>query len=233
MHRKFTAIVLACLSAILVAACDIVLVSVETENNCSQVNISYTLEESLLEYNIYIINASSGELLGSVTDIPVTDASVGSLVIQFGQEFPPATELIGVIEGGLLGEEPEESSSFIFSCSSRDGRVNFNQGFGDPAIVYAPQIRFDEQGVEVFMLDENGNGQPVFRLTLDEITAIMSEETISENQLVAASDDNFIEFYRLTTGEIQVNMGPDFEGKTFVYVLSVPDFRVTNYYTFK
>jgi hypothetical protein len=42
-----------------------------------------------------------------------------------------------------------------------------------------------------------------------------------ENILISQTEDRFAQLYKLTTGEYQANIGPDSEGKIFVYVFTV------------
>ncbi len=53
----------------------------------------------------------------------------------------------------------------------------------------------------------------------------------AQNTEVAASPNGRIRFYVLTTGEFQVNSGPDFEGKVRVVVFN-RQFQITNRYEF-
>lgn len=234
MRHKITAIAIACLSLVMIVTGCIGIQTVTVNSDCTEVFIHYTPDRSdRYIFNMNIFTEGDEELVGSALGLPGTSGQPQTVAIPLQRQFiNPTTFILRVEEIDTILGDVETADDLLFSCGG-DPRVNFNHGFGDPAILYAPQIRLDEQGVEVFMLDENNNGQMVFRLTLDELMAVMAEETINAHQLIAASDDDFIRFYRLTTGEVQVNMGPDFEGKTFVYVFSVPDLRVTNYYTFK
>ncbi len=51
------------------------------------------------------------------------------------------------------------------------------------------------------------------------------------NTQIAASADGYYRFFRLTTGELQLNVGPDFEGKVFVTIFSENGAQVVRRYT--
>lgn len=58
----------------------------------------------------------------------------------------------------------------------------------------------------------------VFTISAEQISAV--ETNPEQHTLIAQSDDAYYRFYRLTTGELQLNTGPDFEGKEFVTVFN-------------
>lgn len=83
----------------------------------------------------------------------------------------------------------------------------------------------------VFLVDEeNGSGNPILAIfdineesqgtllfyisitTLNEMYPADGGETI----LIYSNPDEFLEFYRLDTGELQINLGPDAEGKMHI-----------------
>jgi hypothetical protein len=55
----------------------------------------------------------------------------------------------------------------------------------------------------------------ITRETLDQLPALPDE-----NIEVASSDDGLVNLFKLTSGEFQVNVGPDSEGKIFVYIFT-------------
>jgi hypothetical protein len=57
-------------------------------------------------------------------------------------------------------------------------------------------------------------------------------ESPEQNTEFASSEDGLTRFYVLTTGEFQVNFGPDFEGKVHVVVFD-RGFNIKRIYTFK
>lgn len=73
-------------------------------------------------------------------------------------------------------------------------------------------------------------GQPALVLSPEFLASLPAQP--DKNTLYATSDDGFIRFYVLETGEYQLNFGPDFEGKVRVIVFD-KNFKITNRYEFK
>lgn len=46
-------------------------------------------------------------------------------------------------------------------------------------------------------------------------------DTPSRNRRVTRTSDHYVTLYKLTTGEFQVNIGPDNDGKVFVYIFTL------------
>ena len=73
------------------------------------------------------------------------------------------------------------------------------------------------QGLAFVLWDATQTGK-TFRITPEQIGAVPALP--ESNTLIATSDDGYYRFYRLTTGELQLNIGPDFEGKEFVTIFN-------------
>jgi len=89
---------------------------------------------------------------------------------------------------------------------------------------------YDEDGVEgltFYEIDENSNGNLVFYLTPEELAEWDATE-VTENTLIAQNADGTVAFYKLTTGEYQLNVGPDADGKVEVTIFD--GFPPTNTY---
>jgi hypothetical protein len=91
-----------------------------------------------------------------------------------------------------------------------DDRINWRSG-DDSAVVY---VRNDAEGnpiLEIYCIDENSEGHLALLITESDVSAIATPP--ESNQLVAESNDCALSFYVLTSGEYQINIGPDSEGK--------------------
>ena len=88
-----------------------------------------------------------------------------------------------------------------------DGRIN-----PDPAAPVA--VYCHDYGIDVYRINSDSTGSLVFTATNEEIDAVGASPV--ENTLIDAYDN--IRLYRLTTGEFQVNAGPDAEGKEYVLI---------------
>lgn len=85
-------------------------------------------------------------------------------------------------------------------------------------------------GFSIFTI--NRSGQPSVALSLSPAFLADLPDAPSANTEYASSDDGFIRFYVLTTGEYQLNFGPDFEGKVRAIVFN-KSFKITNSYEFR
>jgi WD40 repeat protein len=85
----------------------------------------------------------------------------------------------------------------------------------DPKTVVEPQNT--SEGLEFVLWDAEQTGK-TFRITPEQINAVPAFP--ESNTLIASSEDGYYRFYRLSTGELQLNTGPDFEGKEFVTIFN-------------
>ena len=82
-------------------------------------------------------------------------------------------------------------------------------------------VSIDERrspSLNVYDVDENGNGNYALTITQDDI-APFDGNPPSENTEILTSADGNIRVFVLNTGEIQINSGPDEEGKIHVVIL--------------
>jgi hypothetical protein len=123
-----------------------------------------------------------------------------------------------------------------------DGRANPDPGA--PVIIY---IRTNGD-IEFYGFDDKGSGFLAFVLPVRFITLAQqgiflnldTDDTISvitQPILIRSYTGNGHKYghmraYLLPTNEIQVNIGPDFEGKTFVYVIRLSDMVVLPFTTY-
>ena len=110
--------------------------------------------------------------------------------------------------GGIIPPSPSAPSEaeFVSAPIINDGRIN--PGKGDMnAVIYETE----QGGIEVYDVGDSGTGFLVISVT-DEALAGYPEKP-GENTLISSSADGKTALYKLTTGEYQVNTGPDGEGK--------------------
>jgi hypothetical protein len=86
-----------------------------------------------------------------------------------------------------------------------DGRVKPDAGA--PVAVYC-----HDYGIDVYRINPDSTGTLAFTATNAELDRV--GDSSAKNTLIDSSAD--IRLYRLTTGEFQVNAGPDAEGKEYV-----------------
>jgi hypothetical protein len=115
----------------------------------------------------------------------------------------------GRIWRGIVHYETDGSSSaFIFA----DGRINRDDAAA-PFVVYPHLNTTGETGLVVY--DAYNNDTQLLIVDASEIAAIPAMP--EQNTLIAASADDRVSLYRLTTGEFQV-MGPEKNGKEYVMI---------------
>lgn len=133
-----------------------------------------------------------------------------------------------------VDNNPISFSSTKFECPTNKsaGTATFILLFyGDsaPALSDAKTVvqpQNTEAGLEFTLWDATQTGT-TFRITSEQINAIPAFP--ESNTLVTQSEDGYYRFYRLTTGELQLNTGPDFEGKEFVTVFNAGGQAIKTY----
>lgn len=105
----------------------------------------------------------------------------------------------------------------------QDGRLNPDAGA--TAAFYAPP----DGSLQVYGVDAQSHGYPAIYVSPEEVAALPAAP--EANLKIAESDDGKIALYKLTTGEYQLNVGPDFEGKVFVYIFAGDPLALVKSYT--
>jgi hypothetical protein len=86
----------------------------------------------------------------------------------------------------------------------------------DRLAVY-PLVSDTGVGLTIYTLSR-GSNDGHFALYLPEEQFESLPETVAANCTIAHSEDETVVVYLLTSGQIQINVGPDDEGKVFVYI---------------
>ncbi len=178
--------------------------------NTSTVTINYSIIATLNGFPAPLVNN------GSVNAGETEAASAGL-------SAPVSGSGIVTIDGGSLNYSavvvcPGQAAPSIPAIT--DGRLLTTITVG---AVYA-----DEDGVTVYAIDDKSVGKLALFVSAEELEAL--PENPDENLLVAQSEDGKFTLYKLTTGEYQVNMGPDAEGKTQVIIFdALPPKKVYGY----
>jgi hypothetical protein len=130
----------------------------------------------------------------------------------------------GAFSGVLLCKTAVEAESISNnSGSAHDGRLN--PAYGDLiGVVYFDGYLPGDPGLRLYEVTADGEGE--FRCTVhqSDLTALDGE---SHNAPLPIDCGNRIQLYRLTTGELQVMLGPDAEGKSYVLIFESDSFEVT------
>lgn len=113
--------------------------------------------------------------------------------------------------------------------SFNDGRINRFEQYAQAAI-YAVDYGTGT-GLHIYSIDEaTGEGTLALEVTPEMIAAV--PEMPAANTLIAATADGRIALYRLTTGEYQVNTGPNAEGYIDVVIFDELS-PLSSYYTYR
>ncbi len=98
--------------------------------------------------------------------------------------------------------------NFDEDCNTpNDGRANINDNAAAAAVYCTPY------GVSIWDIDDISRGTPSFLVTYDALDTI--PWSLDENILVA--ENGGFRLYALTSGELQLNSPPDWEGKEYVF----------------
>jgi hypothetical protein len=82
--------------------------------------------------------------------------------------------------------------------------------------------------LSIISLGPNGTSTVVLGIAATELDKLPAKP--STNTRIGATSDKYVQLYKLTTGEYQANIGPDNEGKIFVYIFSVdPEDCISQY----
>jgi hypothetical protein len=117
------------------------------------------------------------------------------------------------------GEEGEEAAP------PDDGRED-SATAPPTAAIYADNIGGELSFAVWDVTDGTG---PAFSVSNAEIEAVAASP--ESNTEIKSSADGYYRFFRLATGELQLNIGPDAEGKTFVTIFSADGRQVVRTYT--
>lgn len=88
----------------------------------------------------------------------------------------------------------------------------------------------EDGSIAIISLGADGLSTSGLTLTADDLAAL--PEAPDEAVVVASTEDNYITLYKLPSGELQANIGPDAEGKIFVYVFEAPPLVCVSRYEF-
>jgi hypothetical protein len=121
--------------------------------------------------------------------------------------------------GGITPPSPgspatsSESQASPNVLNMNDERINPAKG-DITAVIYL----MAEGGIQVYAVDSNGSGLLVISVTDSELASY--PDNPDSNTRIANSDDGKITLYKLTSGEYQVNAGPDAEGKVISVIFT-------------
>jgi hypothetical protein len=112
---------------------------------------------------------------------------------------------------------------FSSAGTSRDARLNPN--YGDLiGVIYLDPYQADDPGLRLFAVGADGQGSLRCSVHQSDLAAFEGSDV---NQPLPVDCGERIHLFRLTTGELQVTLGPDAEGKTYAVIFDPATMRVT------
>lgn len=113
------------------------------------------------------------------------------------------------------GDQPTEGvDDGIPDCT--DGRLTYT--LCQPLVIY-PVESDDGVGMTIYLVSRGSDvGQFMLYIPAETFEALPDE--IPANCTIDSSEDGRVVVYRLTSGEYQVSVGPDEEGKVFAYIFT-------------
>lgn len=172
------------------------------------------------------------------------DSDVTFTISVKASNLPVAIPRMGIINPGeteRLALRATEDIT-VSASASVTGRVSWIVLLGECEEPFVPlddrllgtsvdvAVYYDDAGVDgltFYEIDENSNGILAFSLTPAAL-AEWDAMDVAENTLIAQNADGTVSFYKLTTGEYQLNVGPDADGKVEVTIFD--GFPATNIY---
>ena len=244
MYSRIRVSFLSVILALIIAACAPPEI-VEIDNDCSVVVIDYIArpdnpdadEDDLYIFRVF--RAEDDVEVGSASAPAAPDGTAYEVTINLDQTYPDGTEFY--MDYGFPDPDnprqdehicvlpPEEESDDDEDAEDEevwvdpwvdDGRLNWFRGFGDRIIFYTVTYNDGQISLHIYNVHGEDQGQFLLQVTPD---MIRENPPGDEHILITETQDVYdvrVAVYRLSTGQLQINYGPDFEGKVFVYVLN-------------
>lgn len=204
---------------------------VQVPAGCNRVTFGYPSPGAIpvpIPYTVLVYIKGTATVIGKHTS---TVAESGETVtIPLNKSYPVGTRFTVEIFADILGSLTPIGSFSTNACAGSveswfdpgDARINRQAYAG--AVVYCDA---DEKRVGIYGVNQdNAQGFPAIFIPYDQLPPVPPAEA---GHTLIASYGN-IRFYRLTTGEYQINVGPDAEGKEYVAVWDgCPQTVVTSY----
>ncbi len=104
-----------------------------------------------------------------------------------------------------------ETEATVAPCT--DARINCHL-YDDQIVLYGAD---NGTAIDVFMVDGSSEGQYLFTINAADFGSYLTNPPAQDMLIKQVGD---VSVYVLTTGEVQVNYGPDANGKTYVIIMS-------------
>jgi hypothetical protein len=189
---------------------------------CSSATVTYSATNSGGSdvANIVVENLTTGTTIASTDDSPFGATVTLTFPPQpIGSSLQITVSTLDSVSTPAIncGSLADGQSGSGLKPECTDGRLNAYDC--EPLAIYAVP---DEGGfgVQVWIVEaeDKGMGRFGFFVSAQELDALPDNPEVPI--LVAESDDGFAKLYKLPSGQLQFNGGPDFEGKTFEFLFT-------------
>ncbi len=121
--------------------------------------------------------------------------------------------LLGGVVAFALSAMPTETAFACLPCNCTDHRsVNC---FG-PYALYTPTENDETCSIDIWSVEADGQGKRAIKLKAADLAKLPDVEDIENYVTVESAKNDFITLYKLDSGQFQINVGPDREGKVYV-----------------
>lgn len=186
---------------------------------CNQVTISYPSSPFSANYLIKVYVKGTTTVIAKHTG---TFGTSGGIVrIPLNNSYPVGTRFAVEVTFDVMGM-PHTESLTTNACTANveswfepgDARINRQAYAGAAVYCDAAESRVSIYNIQPGEPGEEARGFPALFVAYDQLPPVPSAEA---GHILIASFDS-LRFYRLTTGEYQINVGPDSEGKEYIAV---------------
>lgn len=196
--------------------------------DCSRLSLSWSHGVGIGSA-VLVVDFSTLQILGD----GIFNSASGSISVNFDPPLADNTTvsiLIIVIDGNgdayFWDQDFNCTPQFIPMCD--DGRLT--RTLCEPLAIY-PVVSDDGTGIIIYRV-VRGSDIGEFMLNIPAEVFDNLPESVDENCTIDSSEDGEVVVYLLSSGEYQVNVGPDEEGKHFVYIFNTLDAAPTRVETF-
>jgi len=107
-------------------------------------------------------------------------------------------------------------SSTAFACLPCNCTEHRSVNCFGPYALYTPTEKDQTCSIDIWSIEVDGQGKRAIKLTAAELAKLPDAADIEHYVTVEQTKDDFISLYKLSSGQYQINVGPDKEGKVYV-----------------
>ena len=123
--------------------------------------------------------------------------------------------IVSLVAGLLVLGLAAIPTGTAYACLPCDCPDNTSVNCFGPYQLYTDGDEDGECFIDVWLIEE-GQGKQALTLTAEDIADLPDAEDIDKYMLVDDAYNGYISLYKLQSGEYQLNVGPDAEGKVHV-----------------